>query len=60
MPTKDEPENDPVGLLQCEDRLPKRKQWHQDEPFERRGQDRPRHGRHGERTMTKVGGPFPK
>ena len=51
-------ETDPVGLLQREDRLPERKQRHQDEPFERRGQDCPRHGRHGEQNGTKVGGPF--
>src|SRR4051794_28050659 len=51
-------EADPVRLLQREDRLPEWKQRYQNEPFERRGQDSPRHSGEGEPSGMPVGGPF--
>jgi hypothetical protein len=53
-------EADPVRLLQCEDRLPERKQRDQNEPFEGGGQDCPRHGRGRKPSRMQVGGPFSK
>ena len=53
-------EADPVGLLQREDRLPKWKQRYQNEPFKRRGQERPWCCGDGQPGRMPVGSPFPE
>ena len=49
---------DPVRLLQCEDRLPERKQRDQNEPFECGGQDCPWHCHACKPGGMQIGGPF--